>query len=299
MPPGEETVYLSVVARLDDGSQAEDVRFLRAPEYVEEIEVDLVELYVTVTGRGDELVRGLSVEEFAVLEAGEPQEITKFELVENLPLTVGLVLDTSGSMSSSLSEAEKAAADFLESVIRPGDRSFAMTFAGRPVLRMPLTDDVEAVGRALKGLQAVGATSLHDAVLHALQTFRGVRGQRALVLLSDGDDTSSSSSFDNALEYARRSGVAIFAVGLDIPRTSVGVRSKLSALAADTGGEVFFVGRAEQLQGVYERIELELRSRYLLAFQAQRAAGQQGFRPIEVRVLRKGLKARTARGYYP
>jgi len=300
VPPGEDVVYLAVAAELEDGVRAEDVRFLRAPEYLEEVEVDLVELYVTVTGRSGEVVRDLKQEEFQVFEGNERQEVLKFELVENLPLTVGVTLDTSGSMTESLGEAQRAAVEFLESIVTPPkDRCFTLTFSGRPVLRMPLSDDVEAAARSLEGIVAVGPTSLHDAIVHSLYYFRGIHGQKALVLLSDGDDTSSDLDFKDALEYAKRSGVAVYPIGLNIPFGSVGVRTKLNNLAQETGGEAYFIGKAEELAGVYDRIEQELRSRYLIAFNAKRAAGEGGYRPVEVRVTRRGLKARTARGYYP
>ena len=300
VPTGEEVVYLAVSAELEDGARAEDVRFLRAPEYLEEVEVDLVELYATVTERSGELVRGLKQEDFEVLEAGEKQEIAKFELVENLPLTIGVVLDTSGSMTESLAEAQHAAVEFLRKVVTgPKDRCFTMSFSGRPVLRMPMSDDVEAAARSLDGLLAVGPTSLHDAIVHSLYYFRGIFGQKALVLLSDGDDTSSDLPFNDALEYAKRSGVAVYTVGLRVPITGFGVRTKLTNLAEETGGQVYFIGRAEELASVYSKIEQELRSRYLLAFNSKRAAEEQGYRQVEVRVLKRGLKARTARGYYP
>jgi VWFA-related protein len=127
---------------------------------------------------------------------------------------------------------------------------------------------------------------------------RELSGQRALVLLSDGDDTVSSVDFDEALEYARKSGVAIFTVGLDVSALSLDVRRKLARLATETGGRTFYIQKAEELTSVYEEIERELRSRYLIAY-APSVAGKPGeFREVEVKV-RRGLKARTISGYYP
>jgi VWFA-related protein len=298
--PGEgDTIYLTATAQLDDGSRAEDVRFLRSPQYVEEVAVNLVELYTTVLDGSGKLVKGLTGDDFQVIENGQPQALARFELVENLPLTLGILIDTSGSMASSLGEAQRAAGGFLERMVRHGDRCFTLTFSDRPVLRMPLTDDPRAAAESLEKLQADGSTSIHDALVQSLYYFRGTRGQRALVLLSDGDDNTSQLTFDEALEYAKRSGVAIFTIGLNIPARNLGIRGKLNHLSEVTGGRVFYVNKAEQLAGIYGEIETELRSRYLLAFQSGSAAGAGGYRQIEVRMRKAGLKARTARGYYP
>ncbi|HYG63147.1 MAG TPA: VWA domain-containing protein, partial [Thermoanaerobaculia bacterium] len=297
--PGDEIVYVTVAATLDNDDRLEEVRFLRAPENLEHIDVQLVELFATVTDRSGQVVRGLVADDFEVLEQGKPQPLSKFELVENLPLTVGLVLDTSGSMEASLSEAQRAAADFLKSVVKPKDRAFAMQFAGKPNLLIAPTDDIEAVSQSLQNFQAVGMTALHDAVVASLHYFRSTRGQRALVLLSDGDDTASAVSFEDALEYARRSGVAVYTIGLKVGLGGVSVRNKLNRLAESTGGRSFYIDKAEELSSVYGQIEQELRSRYLLAFQTQHPEGEKTYRAVEVRVKKSGLKARTARGYYP
>lgn len=293
--PDEEIVHLAVSAELDDGHRAEAVRFLRAPENLEQVEVNLVELYTTVTDSSGSLIRGLGVGDFQVLENGRPQQIARFEMVENLPLTLGFAIDTSVSMSSSLTEAQKAAEGFLRK-LQPHDRAFAVGFSSRPYLVMPPTDDVEAVSQSLEGLRAMGRTAIHDGLITSLYYFRGYRGQRALILLTDGEDTSSNTPWEKALEYVRRSGVAIYTVGLNVPTISLDVRGHLAELAEATGGRVFYVERADELASVYGEIEHELRSRYYLAYNSDRPEDE-GFRPVEVKVKRG--KARTMRGYYP
>lgn len=297
--PNADLVYLTVVATLDDGTHAEALRYLRAPQYVSEVDVDLVELYATVTDRSGNLVNDLKQEDFEVYESEKKQELVKFDLVRNLPLTVCMLIDTSGSMASALSATQSAAVGFLETVMKPGDKAFAVSFARRPRLEMPPTDDVGAVTQAISGLQAMGETALHDALVHSLYYFRGVKGQRALVLLSDGDDNSSYITFKEAMEYAGRSGVAVYAIGLNLTFMDVGIKSKLGELAASSGGRAFFTNNAEELPAIYKQIEAELRSRYLLAYNSSEAGQQTGFRPVEIKVKKSGLKARTARGYYP
>lgn len=298
VPGGNEATYLSATAYLDDGHQSEDVRFLNSPDFVEEVDVRLVELYTTVLGAGGRFAGGLEVGDFQVLEDGRPQQISKFELVENLPLIVGVTIDTSGSMSDRLAEAQEAGQGFLKKVMTPQDHCFVVAFSGKPTLVMPPTDDVGACTQGLEGLQAVGWTALHDAVVTSLYYLREVEGQRALVLLSDGDDTASGIQWKDALEYARRSGVAVYPIGLGISAIDVAIRRKLSDLASETGGRSFFIDRAEELSGVYAQIESELRSRYLLAYAPDQSDETGAFRQIEVKVKKSGLKARTIRGYY-
>lgn len=293
-----ELDYLTAVAELEDGSRAEDVRFLNAPEQVENIEVDLVELYTTVIESNGRLAGDLRIEDFEVREDDRPQKIEKFELVENLPIQVGIVIDTSGSMVQSLGEAQSAATSFLEAMIGPGDRCFALSFSEKPLLLMQRTSDVGAVAEQLEKLSAIGPTALHDAVVTSLYYFRGVRGRRALVLLSDGEDTASSLPFKDALEYARRSGVAVYSIGLRIGKFDMGVRNKLDTLAKETGGRAIFIENATDLQTAYAEIEKELRSQYLIAYKSNQG-NKQGFREIAVKVRGGKLDARTIRGYYP
>ncbi|RMH23394.1 MAG: VWA domain-containing protein [Acidobacteria bacterium] len=293
--------YLTVVAQLDDGSQAEDVRFLNPPPGIDEVDVNLVELYTTVTDRNGRLVKGLEASNFKVWEDERPQTISKFELVEDLPLTLGITIDTSGSMFESLSEAKRAAVAFLDNIITPKDLCFALAFSDRPALLMPRTSDVGAVAERLADLLASGSTSLHDAVVTSLYYFRGIRGRRALVLLSDGEDTSSTISFPEALEYARISGVAIYAIGLRIGRAEIGVRRKLESLAEQTGGRTFYIKNADELSSVYDEIEEELRSQYLVAYNSDQIGEPGTYRQVRVEVRAGGrkLKARTIAGYYP
>jgi Ca-activated chloride channel family protein len=299
VPPSTDVVYLTVTAVLDDGSQAEDFRFLNAPQYVDEVNVDLVELFTTVLGSNGRPATGLPREAFTVLEDGVEQRLARFEAVEDLPLNLGMVLDTSGSMVTSLAQAQIAAKEFLASVMTPRDRAFVLSFSDQPTMLMPPTEDLVALQGSLAGLQAYGYTALHDAMMTGLYYFRGIRGRRALILLSDGDDTSSATPYRDLLEYARRSGVTIYPIGLNVGPLDLGIRGKLDELAKETGGRVFYATDASALVGVYGEINRELRSQYLLAYpsNSKRPSGQ--FRKVEVKVKGSGMKARTLGGYYP
>lgn len=295
-PEGGELTYLSVTATLDDGRSVEDVRILNAPDFVERVDVDLVELYTAVNDRNGHPVNDLTAADFEVLVDGQPVEIARFEPVDDLPLTVGTVVDSSGSMASSLGEATQAARDFLSHVIGLRDHAFAVGFADEPVLLMPPTSDVGAVAESLGRLRAVGWTALHDAVVTGLYYFRGFPGQRVMVVLSDGDDTRSKYDFQEVLEYARQGGVSVYTVGLRVGLVG-GARGKLQSLATETGGRAFFINEAEELRGIYGWLSEELRSRYMIALLPPPDAGE-GYRDVEVRVKRRGVDVRTARGIY-
>jgi Ca-activated chloride channel family protein len=296
--PSGPLTYLTVNATLDDGSRAEAVRMLNAPESMEEVDVALVQLYTTVTDSSGSIVRGLSATDFEVRENGKPQRLVKAELAEDLPLVVGVALDVSGSMHQALGEAQRAAGEFLHNLVKPRDRCFAVAFSVRPTLIAPRTADLEATARALAGLRAEGSTSLYDAVVLSLYYFRGGEGRRALVVLSDGADTDSLLSFDEMIDYARDSGVVIYTVGLDTQDLDVISKHRLAKLAEVSGGRAFVVKSADELADVYGKIETELRSQYVLAY-ATPNPGKGGFRKVEVKVKRGGANARTRPGYVP
>lgn len=297
VPRRDEIGFLRVVATLEDGSVSEDVRYVNAPKYLSEVDVQAVELYTSVFEKGRP-VTGLSKTNFHVLEDGVAQEVEDFEVVTNLPLSLGVGVDTSGSMEETLPEAQKAANDFLRSVMTPRDRTFLVTFDNEPQLVSRFTTDRERLAQALAGLRAQGSTSLWDAVVYGLYQYQGTKGRKAYVILSDGADRASKFTFEAALDYARKTGVAIYFIGLKIGTTQFDVRSKLNRMARETGGTVYYVDSAKGLAGVYKEIDEELRSQYLLTYTPPPRKGDK-WRKIEVKMTPSGLEARTISGYYP
>src|SRR6185295_9942887 len=144
-----------------------------------------------------------------------------------------------------------------------------------------------------------GNTVLYDCLIQALYYFGGIKGKRALILLTDGRDEGSKYPFSQALEYARRSGVTIYTVGIGLTSKDLDSRVKLDQLASETGGHAFFIERALELQGVYAQIERETRSQYLIAYQSSKQGNDDKFRTVEVKVGRPGLEAKTQKGYFP
>jgi Ca-activated chloride channel family protein len=294
-----QMAYVRAVAYLDDGNATEDTVFINAPPYLEELDVQFVELYTTVLDRAGRPVQGLAREDFRVLEQGAPQEILRFEQVRDLPIHAGILLDVSASMgeSGSLDPAREAALQFFQQILRPKDRAAVVTFNDRPNLAVQFTNELAVLGGGLAGLKAERGTALWDSLIFSLYYFNGIKGQKALLVLSDGKDESSRFAFEDTLEYARRAGVTIYAVGLALPTGEP--RQKLTRIAEETGGRSFFIDSTDALAGIYARIEEELRSQYLIAYQSASADTSGAFRKVDLQVLRRELEAKTMTGYYP
>ena len=295
LPRSASLAYVRAVAFLADGSSTEDLVFVNAPEYLERIDVDFVELYASALDRKGRPVPGLEAKDFTVSEDGVKQEIARFERVTDLPIHAALVLDVSASMESSLAQATDAALGFLQSAVRPKDRAALITFNDRPHLAVKFTKDVDALAGGLAGLKAERGTSLYDTIIFSLFYFNGVKGQRAIVLLSDGKDEGSRFGYEDVLDSARRAGVAIYPIGLGEELE----KRKLEKLAEETGGHAFFLKDASELTGIYAAIQEELRSKYLIAYQSTNTSGGDEFRAVELKVSRPGTEAKTMRGYYP
>ncbi len=303
LPPNAGLSYVRAVAYLKDGNSTEDTAVINAPDYMEQMDVDFVELYTTVADKKGSPVEGLTAKDFTVVEDGVPQEVRRFEMVRDLPVYAGILLDTSSSMGENegqkLDEAVKAGLRFFETVIQPKDRAAVFTFNDTASLAVRFTNQIDVLSAGLNGLTAEGNTALYDSIIYTLYYFGGLKGKKAIVLLSDGQDVGSHYGFNEALDYARRSGVAIYAVGINLQHRDVDVRSKLQRLADETGGRPFFINAATELGRVFESVESELRSQYLLAYQSSKQGGDEKFRTVEVKVSRPGLEAKTIRGYYP
>jgi Ca-activated chloride channel family protein len=299
LPPGGEIAYVRAVAYQVDGNSTEELVFVNAPENLEELDVQFVEVYATVLARDKRPVSGLTAEAFRVSEDEVPQQLTRFEQLDSLPIHVAVLLDVSASMEPHLPVARDAALQFFRDILTPRDRASLIPFNDRPTLAVPMTNRLDELGGGLAGLKAERGTSLYDSVVFSLFYFNGLKGQRALLLLSDGKDENSRFTFDQTLDFARRAGVAIYTIGLDIGRGELETRRVLRQLAEETGGQSFHVRQPDELAAVYEAIERELRSRYLLAYQSTNATPSTKFRSVAVEVDRAGLEVKTMRGYYP
>ncbi|MEM8996840.1 MAG: VWA domain-containing protein, partial [Acidobacteriota bacterium] len=297
LPPGDAVGYVRAVAYLTDGNTTEDLVFINAPGEVEELDVQFVELYTSVLDGQGRPVPNLGRDEIRVIEDGVGQAIRRFEQVRDLPIHVGILLDTSASMVGVLDDVRRAALTFINQAITPRDRASVITFNSFPELKVSLTSDPAALGAGLAGLSAEGRTALYDSVMFSLYYFTGIKGQRSILILSDGKDESSRFDFDQTLEYARRAGITLYTIGLRLG--DGGARSKLNRLAEETGGSSYFIRDIDELEAIYTKIQEELRSQLLIAYQSSNAADDGEFRRVEVEVDRPGVRARTISGYYP
>jgi Ca-activated chloride channel family protein len=300
LPGNGEIGYVRAVAWLTDGRAAEDLVLLNAPGQADAIDVRLVELYTTVADGRGRPVEGLDPAAFRVLEDGVPQKLRRAERVAETPLRIVTLIDNSASMQPRMEATRQAALEFLRRVIRPQDQAAVITFNDAPRVAVDLTGDLAALEEGLSGLVAQDETALYDSVIYSLYYLTGARGQRAVFVLSDGLDRASGFRFEDALESARRAGIAVYAVGLDLPNGRHGEAARnLSRLAEETGGRSFFVNGAGELAAVYAEIEHELRTQYRLVYQSTNNSTTETFRAVRVEVDKPGLEARTISGYYP
>jgi Ca-activated chloride channel homolog len=294
------TKVLSADATGLDGLRGNAVQVLGTTGYQEAVRVEAVELPVTVLDGDGRLVAGLPQASFKVFEDGVEVPLDSFSSTADLPLALGILVDTSGSMLPVFAGVREAVAGFASQLLRPGDRYFLMTFSFEPKLQVEWSGDPQGLAGALGRVTPDGGTSLYDAVVRALELFRGRRGRSALAVLSDGDDTTSRTPWAAALRYAKTARVPVYTIGYGISKLEFGVRAQLEDLAGATGADVFYVAKkGGELAGVYRRIDQELRAQYLLAYRSPSTRGPDTFRKVRVEVAGRGLTARTIAGYYP
>jgi VWFA-related protein len=279
----------------------------RAPIFGVEIEV--INLTVSVTDSRSRYVTDLKNEDFAVFEDGIRQDLSIFRH-EDIPISMVLVLDTSASMDEKLSQAQTAAVRFVRT-LRPQDNAQVMQFNDRTTVLQEFTPDHAKLEDAVKRTEASGPTALHNALYVALKDLNklkkaGELRRRAIVLLSDGEDTASLVNDEQVLELARKTEIAIYAISLRPSRVPERNRQQfsqavhlLTALSRETGGQVFFPNSLSELDTVYDRIAEELRTQYSLGYVSSNSRRDGKWRRVVVRApTREGLTIRHKIGYY-
>ncbi len=292
--------YLRATAIGEDGKEANDLRMLKGPNTtIESVRVDVVQLHVSAVDKGNRFVPGLGEGNFKVQEDGRPQEITGFEIAEKLPLTIGLVVDGSGSMEQAMPFVHEASAELFRGIMRDKDRGFVIEFREQPRLIQSLTGDSKELQRAAREPSARGATALFDSVVLGLYQFRALQGRKALVVVTDGADNHSHVDYETLLRYARTAGAPIYFIAVNISVIDFGIRGQINEIARESGGEVFHTSNPEKVRQVVQRIEEELRSQYIVAFRTDSQKPDGEYRAVTVAVDKPGVTARTIKGYIP
>jgi Ca-activated chloride channel family protein len=269
--------------------------------------VELVSLNVTVTDGGGKYVTDLDEGEFEVYEDGAKQRLTFFSRTQQ-PISLALLLDTSASMDERMGIAQEAAIGFARQMHKD-DQAEVIDFDSQVRILQPFTNDAATLEKAIRQTTPNGSTSLYNAIYISLKELKKVRAattsdirRQAIVLLSDGDDTSSLIEFEEVLDLAKRSETAIYAIGLR--QGEIGRREfkeaefVLKQLANETGGRAYFVTDARELPKIYQTIWDELSSQYSLAYSSGNPKRDGAWRRIQVRLLRPNAAARTKLGYY-
>ena len=269
--------------------------------------VDIVSLNVTVTDAATHYITDLDGADFLVFEDGIKQNVTFFSRRQS-PIALSLLLDSSASMEEHLPVLQQAASNFVHK-LKSNDIAQVIDFDSRVEIRQGFTGNQGELDTAISQLAAGGSTSLHNAIYIALKELRKVRAvneedvrRQALIVFSDGEDTSSLVSFDEVLDLAKRSETSIYTIALrgsDVQ--AKGFREAefvMRTLAQETGGRAFFPAKIDDLNGVYTQIADELASQYTLGYTSANPRRDGAWRRIVVQVSRPNVTPRTKKGYY-
>ena len=269
--------------------------------------IEIVSLNVTVTDTGSRYITDLENTDFSVFEDGVKQDVTFFNRRQQ-PIALSLLLDSSASMEDKLPMLQSAAVSFVKR-LKSNDMAQIIDFDSRVEIRQAFTGNQPELEQAIGRTAAGGSTSLHNALYIALKELRKIRAvseedvrRQALIVFSDGEDTSSLISFDEVLDLAKRSETAVYTIALRGTDTqSKGFREAefvMRQLAQETGGRAFFPLRAEDLTVVYGQIADELASQYTLGYTPKNGKRDGAWRRIVVQTTRANVTPRAKRGYF-
>lgn len=279
------------------------------------VNTEIVTLAATVTDRNGRYRSDLKRSDFTVYENGVEQKLEYFNTGDRIPMSLGIIFDTSGSMEDKIEGVQDAVEHFVKSVA-PGDEIFLVQFSDDAEVVQNFTDDKQRILRTVQNLRPHGGTALYDAILLGLQKIAdGKHRKRALLLLTDGNDTASSVKFQDITALARKSEVIIYGLGIghgekgsthiilnSQVKDTVDMRT-LRALADATGGNAYFLENAHEggrdlVDEAAEEVAKELKLQYTLGYYPTDQKKDGGFRQIIVELRDKSLRVRTKRGYY-
>jgi Ca-activated chloride channel family protein len=275
-----------------------------APNFT--IKVNLVRLLVSVRDSAGRLITTLNRQDFRVTDSGEPQEIAVFERNTSLPLSVAILIDTSGSTEKDLHSEVESVQRFLPALLNSGNPEDAFelfSFNWRTSLELDFSRSERRAERALHGLHGEGGTSLYDAIYLGSDTLLQRSGRHVMVIVTDGGDTTSYKHYNDALAAAQRADVVLYPIVV-VPITAdagrnTGGEHALATLAESTGGRIFYPASYEKLDVAFADILKELRTQYLIGFYPQAPHDPvHRFHPVKVSTQNPGLKMAARSGYY-
>ena len=290
--------FVRVVARLGDGRELEDVELLQGAQFQAEIDVQLVQLQVLVVDRSGNPVGDLRPEDFEVRENGQQRQVENLHVANDIPLSLGLAIDSSGSMEPIWRQTNAIAEAFLNGALTWRDQAFLVDFDSTLRLVQPLTGSKPLLARGLERLFPQGQTALYDAILFSLLQYGETPGRRALVVVTDGFDSNSRSDPTRAIDFGKRLGVPVYVVAMRSlgfgPTTmeDANLRNSMRLITGPTGGRLFQIESIDQMASVFDHIEDELRRQYVLTYYSERPFGS-AVEP-EVRMTQRGLRVRSA-----
>jgi Ca-activated chloride channel homolog len=267
------------------------------------IRVDLVNVLFTVTEGSGRMVPDLKREDFVVEEDGRPQEVSHFSREVTLPLTLAILIDTSPSVESVLEMEKQTATEFLHAVVRKQDLALVINFDRSVSLLQDFTSDIRLLSKAIRSVSIGGGTSVHDAVFLASdEKLKRETGRKAIILISDGGDTTSKLKIKEAIEAAQRADAIIYAIsnrGGGSLFGGGGDDGTLKRYAEATGGRAFFPSKPQDFRKAFDAIQEELRSQYLISYTSSNALKDGGYRSIKIGTPnQRNVKIRAKKGYY-
>lgn len=285
---------------------AEKVRIdfiLQIVESAESIDVsDMITLLCTVTDRQGRLITDLSVADFLVKEDGRIQRIERFARETTPPLTVVVLVDSSLSVEPILHLEKQTAKEFLRTVLREQDLALVANFDREIVLPPDFSVDLLQLDKAVDGIRTGQGTSLHQAIHEVcMRRLMNLGGRKVIVLITDGDDTTSLLRFQNAMQAAQRADVIVFAISNRLNSTASDGDRTLKRYAADTGGKAFFPSKPHELKMAFKAIEQELRGQYSLSYNSSNPSLDGKFRRVKISLPQprhQGLRVHAKKGYF-
>jgi len=267
--------------------------------------VDEVNVLFIATDRHGKFVRNLNQADFNILDDHKPpQAIEAFRKETDLPLQLGLLVDTSGSVRSRFDFEQEATVSFLQSTLRPGfDKAFVMGFSNRSQVTQDFTDNARLLATGVHSLHDGGGTALYDAIYKACRDKLAKEPsnhpvRKAIIIVSDGEDNQSEYNRAQAIEMAQRSEVIIYAISTDDSGLVLRGDRVLEQLADATGGRAFFPYKMKEIKNSFAAIEDELRSQYVVSYRPADFDADGRYRSIEITAVKKDLQVRARRGYF-